>query len=453
MLSIENLAWEGTREFNALPNIEKGPHSGRIMWFPPYDINFTDNSSVNWESTSFIGRAEPIYTYNNTGRTGTLSFTIITDHPSSLNVIRNNTKASLEKYFAGCEDLKNTAFGDLTNDEEIIEPDISQVPTPIDPPPTPTATLSFYFQNAKTTANPGRDVGTDINACYEGPPPCATGPGGGKNATFAADLQAMVDILLSQNGKRYKIITKGYTSALNVSSYNKVLAKDRATSLMEYLKNELINQDKSIKWPNGTEGSEKTFPLESEWANDTLRWAGPALGTETGESENSGQDTPLTGKETPEELEAIISDPDAINGRRATITLEYNPDIDDLMRGKVESSVEEVNKERKAAYNRAEELRKKSNSDRAEKLANEMVNECTYFNKLEVESPFIYDSLKEKVQHFHPAFHSMTPEGLNGRLNFLKQCTRQGPNIAEKEPQNMAFGKPPICVLRIGERL
>jgi hypothetical protein len=36
------------------------------MWFPPYDITFSENNSVNWESTNFIGRGEPIYTYNNT---------------------------------------------------------------------------------------------------------------------------------------------------------------------------------------------------------------------------------------------------------------------------------------------------------------------------------------------------------------------------------------------------
>ena len=45
----------------------------------------------------------------------------------------------------------------------------------------------------------------------------------------------------------------------------------------------------------------------------------------------------------------------------------------------------------------------------------------------------------------------MTPEGFNSRLTFLKQCTRQGPNIAKGEPSNMAFGKPPICVLRVGD--
>ena len=67
------------------------------------------------------------------------------------------------------------------------------------------------------------------------------------------------------------------------------------------------------------------------------------------------------------------------------------------------------------------------------------------------EDSFVYESLTEKLKYFHPAFHSMTPEGFNARLTFLKQCTRQGPNIAKGEPSNMAFGKPPICVLRVGD--
>jgi hypothetical protein len=46
----------------------------------------------------------------------------------------------------------------------------------------------------------------------------------------------------------------------------------------------------------------------------------------------------------------------------------------------------------------------------------------------------------------------MTPEGLNSRLTFLNQCTRQGPQILDStKPQNMVFGRPPICVLRIGD--
>ena len=62
-----------------------GPFKGRFMWFPPYGITITDNSSVNWQSTSFVGRGEPIYTYNNAERSMTLQFKVIVDHPSILN--------------------------------------------------------------------------------------------------------------------------------------------------------------------------------------------------------------------------------------------------------------------------------------------------------------------------------------------------------------------------------
>ena len=46
----------------------------------------------------------------------------------------------------------------------------------------------------------------------------------------------------------------------------------------------------------------------------------------------------------------------------------------------------------------------------------------------------------------------MSPSGFNNRLTFLHQCTRQGPQINDvTQPQNMAFGKPPVCVLRLGD--
>ena len=87
MFSIENLAWRDTPQQRDLRACEKGPNGGRIMWFPPYDIKFTDDTSSNWTTHQFIGRPEPIYTYNNTERSGTLSFKIVVDHPSILNLL------------------------------------------------------------------------------------------------------------------------------------------------------------------------------------------------------------------------------------------------------------------------------------------------------------------------------------------------------------------------------
>ena len=70
----------------------------------------------------------------------------------------------------------------------------------------------------------------------------------------------------------------------------------------------------------------------------------------------------------------------------------------------------------------------------------------------------IMNKFSEKIKYFHPAFHSSTPEGFNSRLTFLHQCTRQGPtselsstNNTKNSAKNMAFGRPPICILRLGD--
>ena len=85
MFSIENLAWKDVGLSYALSGDQIGPNGGRIMWFPPYDLQFQESSQVSWNETNFIGRGEPIYTYTNTRRTGTLSFTLLIDHPSIIN--------------------------------------------------------------------------------------------------------------------------------------------------------------------------------------------------------------------------------------------------------------------------------------------------------------------------------------------------------------------------------
>ena len=70
--------------------------------------------------------------------------------------------------------------------------------------------------------------------------------------------------------------------------------------------------------------------------------------------------------------------------------------------------------------------------------------------------PDVFSSLVDKLQYFDPAFHSMTPEGFMGRLNFLHQCTRQGDTRSASDKNghtanNLAFGRPPFCVLRLGD--
>ena len=94
MFSIENLAWKGYTKHdfeNTLSWEQRGPLGGRIMWFPPYDISFSENTDVQWNEDSFIGRGEKVYTYVDTTRTGVLHFKILVDHPSIINYYEGNT--------------------------------------------------------------------------------------------------------------------------------------------------------------------------------------------------------------------------------------------------------------------------------------------------------------------------------------------------------------------------
>ena len=131
MFSIENLAWKGMFndydegiESYGLSSDQKGPLGGRIMWFPPYGLTFQETSTARWDENTFIGRGEPMYTYSNTTRTGSLSFKLLIDHPAILdywdrkyetgtkeesNVDDVDSKEQeMLRFFAGCERLDAT---------------------------------------------------------------------------------------------------------------------------------------------------------------------------------------------------------------------------------------------------------------------------------------------------------------------------------------------------------
>ena len=116
MFSIENLAWKDVpRNKGYLSNSQRGPNGGRIMWFPPYDLDFQESVRVDWNQNKFIGRGESVYTYANTERSGTLSFSLLIDHPSIINNIAkenisgqapdNDPEGDILRFFAGCGTL------------------------------------------------------------------------------------------------------------------------------------------------------------------------------------------------------------------------------------------------------------------------------------------------------------------------------------------------------------
>ena len=181
MFSLENLAWRTSNTpgftYEDLPTCEKGPNGGRIMWFPPYDLSFDENIQTSWEDNTFLGRPEPIYTYTNTTRNGNISFKILVDHPSVMNVLvdreleregEGSITQVIDSFIAGCTkydiyDLikkwvtftPQEIFETQVLVREITETEfITKIPPPIPPlPPDPCSQYDYAVGNSATTIN------------------------------------------------------------------------------------------------------------------------------------------------------------------------------------------------------------------------------------------------------------------------------------------------------------
>lgn len=486
MLSIENLAWRTTNKFLDLPECEKGPNGGRLMWFPPYDLKVTDTSSSVWNSNDFLGRPEPVFTYKNTSRSGSLEFSIVVDHPSVLNIITNRVlekennseviNGILTSFFAGClkydiydlAKIYNTMT--LSELEEIqtivkespqIKDQVSYIkrtvitnndpinPSQVDTPPDKTDTrfdkykeYAFYFDNDIPKSS-NADYTTSFNAYTA------------STLYNQTQLKTFMDSYVKDNfAYLNKFITEcneflaqneGNTIELTISSsaskpasyeYNKALSQRRNSSVITYLTNNIKSKNFTIKANNlgeetgvvakSTSGGSKSVPNCS------------------GFSEN-----------------AITSVP-AMACRRVAIT-----DVKAIQKGvapKVEPTLvtneSSVKITKQTIENKLTTEENKVYKNVSKKVLQKLLSECDYFETIQETDPFVYNNLKEKLKYFSPAFHSTTPEGLNGRLTFLQQCVRPGdtiPTIREdgvkefKDARNTAFGVPPVLILRVGD--
>lgn len=174
MFSIENLAWRTSStpgySVSDLPICERGPNGGRVMWFPPYGLKFNETVSPGWNSTEFLGRPEPIYTYKSTSRGGSISWKIVVDHPSVLNLIVNKVLATesnrtrvnsiIESFFAGC---RKYDLYELAKKYYTINPnDLFQLQQAITSKEMSKEQLEFTKQNIQTGYNTPDGQSTNI---------------------------------------------------------------------------------------------------------------------------------------------------------------------------------------------------------------------------------------------------------------------------------------------------
>jgi hypothetical protein len=453
MFSIENLAWSD--KLQDLMPAETGPgdllsgKKGRIMWFPPYEMSFTDNTSVNWEKSDFIGRGEPIYTYNNTERTGTLQWKIIIDHPTYLNGLKDKTNDEIASLFAGCSEIDPKLLSKLSQSEkDVIEVKLNKKKeTKETPKQTPPPKFSVYYpndstdvfessyENGKIGGNDGPVIPYDLFPDGSGYGEGQTQGGGftnsegttfndrnnfGLNANF---FDTWTDVNDSSNvGDGFvKWATecdtcvakiKGYASTQGRAESNKKLSTERAQALADWMKPKL------------------TQALEE--ANKS--------------TENVNQMIKVV-----EHDDFEIEVGDCIEGRGVGIS----QDKECLKRARKADVEFEPDSNLAKEVKKTEEVAEPETTETVSRqITSRFYNEATFFDKLKQDDKFVYDSIRDKIKFFQPAFHSITPEGFNSRLSFLMQCTRQGPTKSISEggnPNNLSFGRPPICILRVGD--
>ena len=496
MFSIENLAWRTSSRdgftYDQLPPEEKGQNGGRVMWFPPYDISFSENSNPSFTPTSFLGRPEPIYTYKETTRTGTLSWKIIVDHPSILNLIvkkqlqnadSEKINSIVEAFFAGCakfdiielaKRFPNVESKDLVAYQEILSKPgvtIEQINEIVKETKTEEETthpvpndsfdkfknLGFYFDNAVSAGEYGN---------------LYTGYYGQKNSysNFSKNFQGVdqntneffdnivkdnyfqiVDNLIPETinylkDKKGSIVIDlvGSASAKGTPEGNKTLSEQRTTTINDYFKNYDSVFKESI-----LDGS---LIIQLSSTGDTDKNVTPiGSGGPGGSFDCSVLQTPIA---------AETYSVSAMACRRVAISKITATDSAEKI--KVESEVDKlkIGIKRTPIPPKVIGITSKLKEGIAKKIIRGLLNESSYFEMIKEDSPMVYDSIKEKIKYFNPAFHSMTPEGLNSRLTFLQQCVRPGDTIPVIGPDgkprfndalNTSFGTPPILVLRIGD--
>ena len=516
MFSIENLAWRTSSRpgfrYQDLPKCEQGPNGGRIMWFPPYDLDFSEDTRPSFNETTFLGRPEPIYTYKNTSRTGTLKWKILVDHPSILNLVTQKVLANegskkiadqvINSFFAGCKkyDLyelasiyNNVSLSDLQAWQEIVnnpnatqeqyqdtinniksDPESVNIQTTQSQTATPSfneyVNFGFYYEHdipkqqrqefqplydtyVSQANKDNYNVNTRPRTQAQPVQDFFTQVVEGNHNKIKEFCKKLYDFLSEDSTATVKITLFSAASSPGLESYNLPLSQRRNESALIFFQNYLIDGNKTL----------------SEYIGTRLIINGVARGETTVVNPKTSDGTCLSSVDCSQTLTGLtqiysisamacrVSNIQSITVTTTPINPEpTNTDSNIVLTQDGRENQTYVKPKPNVISQPAKDLYKGA----SKKLLRQLLNECDYFEVLKETDFFVYDSIKNKLKNFTPSFHSVTPEGLNSRLTFLQQCARPGDTIPTIGPDgkpivndalNTSFGAPPVLVLRVGD--
>jgi hypothetical protein len=576
MFSLENLAWNDFMD--DLPLCEQGVGDpvtgtrGRVMWFPPYNLKIDESVDVNWTTTEFIGRGEPMFTYNNTVRSATLSFSILVDHPDIVHRLVGEKTEFWERYFKGDKLIENEAralqfLNKRLSQNEVDEinkrRNIIQPPEKNNDKPNITPAKKEEEEKKKTNEEvndnslgeialsvffPNNDTNVPL------PPVQFSLDGEDNNFNVRTDLN-----LVQLQARNYGYEGGQQINAIDFVSTDGYIIENKTGSVDGGLKYKKRNPDGTISAtsengiytyndgklinnrflcasiPNPPRGYKDrnnfglNVPFFFEWKPTFLQLLKGAKKAEITFIGNASAAIPPTNTtngrlslgraENTEEwfnknvkvlLENLGEDVEI------TTLVKFQGDLEDIQKREQFDAIVEQGLIPEAGLNfcqdcfEADTIQCKSsrrvdifvkileeddpepeptptptgdttivddegNEDLgqdADETTNDPDNpqdippidpnilkklvytECDFFQYLEINEPIAYQTISERIKYFWPAYHSITPQGFNSRLTFLHQCTRQADSIGRDGVdnwKNLAFGRPPVCILRIGD--
>jgi hypothetical protein len=388
MFSIENLAT--TYNSYLYPDEQRGRYGGRFMWFNPFIMNINETSNPEFNSTKFIGRSEPVYTFAGNERTLTMSFKLLVDYDKEL--LNISDYHSFTRYVSTNKKSSNRNQPDKANTDLKIETEIKKIRDEL----TKDEYLFIYTGGFIVYQFENNNYFLDAN-----------------DITYRSNILNIIDQLINyydiNENARFKIFIESYSSINSDTNFDIELSKLRGYAMSSSII-DIINEDRPDK-------NDIINKIIFDWdfgINEVQSTPVINYSSQIAQSERNGVIS---------NIELISSS--VFNKELSNKDLNVIKSLNEENKNFVDNTINNVTNVEQIIENR---------------LSND-------YSLLSVSS---FSAIKNNV--IAPGLISHTAKDLYNRLTFLNQCTRQGVTIDNQNTiSNSVFGKPPVLVLRIGD--
>lgn len=453
--TMENLAVRVTNDSDG----DQGPNGGRWMWFPPYDVKISDNNSVNWADMNFLGRPEPIFSYQNTVRSLSLSFRLLIDTVKEMQDLKS-TIENYRAYLHNCGEYDFDIQAKIDSNTEVQKQGATKVKKRKEETKFIKAPVTYFFKNNYYDTD---TVDVDYSSLDDCKDSDINGTPDAKkdvfelssttlafNENFVATLSAatvqlkeLIDlgenvvqkIEININGSATDLFTKKDRGSTKARNYNRNLSWSRAYGFMTEF----------ISYYNNINGTNKIPPPSSANIAPT-------------------DDNKLPGKKNYEflsdnKISVVFNlDPKGDSLSFSPSTYENRNDLGQIQERNASMKGFKVTfkQQQLEALNTEDlntDIEDKKNQGDLTKLYGLKKDPALSldFEELKINNKF--PTGFEKLNVFSPVFNSQTPFDFTKRYVFLHQLTRPSKLKNNNAIDNTVFGRMPVFILRYGDFL